>query len=510
MTERDIAQAREHGNDERLLARRDFLQRTASMAGMAGAIGVLPTTKLLNTVNQVLAPAQPGPRNTPLKHVVILMMENRSFDHYLGWLPPELAQASQHESYADPGGNPVSTIHFRDLPGEADYQGCGHPDPGHGWNSGRAQLQNGFMANGSGNDIFALTYFNQNELGFIHAAAQEYTVYDNYFCSALTSTWPNRYYKWSATAGGRQGNSPPAETLGNQWDTIFDVALRKTGNTANLPLPGSLNVGYYASDLPFAAVWGARAVPWVRPAVQYFADCALGTLPNITIIDPPFRDGGGFDGNSADEHPHGDVRLGQAFMADVARAFVESPCYRDGALFIIYDEWGGFFDHVKPPTVPDDRATPGNLATDWGQLGFRTPTVCISPWTRRKSADPAFRVNHGQFAHESILRLAANQWGLGDLNLRHKTANDIGTSFDWANPDYEPPDLPNPTHIVSKPCALGGGDLLTLDSVDAHSDDLAGLDDLAERFGFKIYDSTPENLFREPNSVTSSYVAPGA
>ena len=489
------------------MARREFLQRTASMAGMAGAIGVLPSTKLLNTVNKVLAAPQPSARNSPLKHVVILMMENRSFDHYFGWLPADLVAASQNETYTDSSGNPVDTIHFRDLPGDADFQGCGHPDPGHGWDSGRAQLQNGFLASGSGNDIFALTYFNDGDLGFIQEAAKHYTIFDNYFCSTLTSTWPNRYYKWSATAGGRKGNSPPVETLGNQWKTIFDVAL--VGNEANLPLPDKLNVAYYASDLPFAAVWGPRAVPWCRPAVQYFADCALGTLPTISIIDPPFRDGGGFDGNSADEHPHGDVRLGQAFMSDVAHAFMDSPCYRDGALFIIYDEWGGFFDHVKPLTVPDDRATPGNLATDWGQLGFRTPTVCISPWTRNHTGQVT-RVNHGLYAHESILRLAANQYGLPDLNLRHKTAEDIGLSFDWGNPDYEPPDLPDATQIVSKPCSLGGGDILAQESVSAHADDLAGLDDLAERFGFEIYDSTPENLFREPNSVTSSYVAPGA
>ena len=85
---------------------------------------------------------------------------------------------------------------------------------------------------------------------------------------------------------------------------------------------------------------------------EYYADCAAGTLPNITFVDPPFRDGGGGDGVSADEHPLGDVRLGQAFMSDVVHAFIESPNWERGALFIVYDEWGGFFDHVRPPSVP--------------------------------------------------------------------------------------------------------------------------------------------------------------
>ena len=182
------------------------------------------------------------------------------------------------------------------------------------------------------------TYFNSGELGFIHGAARAYTLYDRFFCSLLASTWPNRYYKWSAQSGGRTNNDPPLDTLGNQWETIFDRAL------AN-----GVSAQYYQSDVPFSAVWGPRGVPWTHPLAQYYTDCALGTLPNISFVDPPFRDGGGGDGVSADEHPHGDVRLGQAWMADVVRAFVQSKCYRRGALFVVYDEWGGFFDHVAPP-----------------------------------------------------------------------------------------------------------------------------------------------------------------
>ena len=82
---------------------------------------------------------------------------------------------------------------------------------------------------------------------------------------------------------------------------------------------------------------------------------------------------------SADEHPHGDVRLGQAWMADVVRAFVNSPNYRSGALFVVYDEWGGFFDHVRPPRVPDNRVGK-DLYKDFGQMGFRIPAVAVSPY----------------------------------------------------------------------------------------------------------------------------------
>ena len=182
---------------------------------------------------------------------------------------------------------------------------------------------------------------------------------------------------------------------------------------------------YYNSDLPFSATFGARGASWTRPLAEYYADAALGQLPNITFVDPPFHDGGGFDGNSADEHPHGDVRLGQAWMADVVKAFVESPNYERGALFVIYDEWGGFFDHVTPPSVPDDRQS-ADLDQDFGQMGFRIPAVTISPFTRNLSQDPV-RVDHGQYGTESILKLIMYRFGLDfDRSPRGRRADARG------------------------------------------------------------------------------------
>jgi phospholipase C len=356
-------------------------------------------------------------------------------------------------------------------------------------------MASGRDAPGSGNDAFALSYYDRGDLGFIHDAAQAYTLYDQFCCSLLASTWPNRYYKWSAQSGGRKGNDPPIETLGNQWETIFDRALG-----------AGLSARYYNSDLPFSAVWGPRAIPWTSPITRYFADCAAGTLPNIAFVDPPFRDGGGFDGNSADEHPLGDVRLGQAFMADVVRAFAQSPNYRRGALFVVYDEWGGFFDHVRPPSVPDDRQS-ADLNEDFGQMGFRIPAVAVSPYARGNTKRQGFRVDHGLYGHESILKLITYRFGLGDLVLRDAQARNIGHSFDWRRPQFEPPDLPDPAHIASRPCSFGGGDVL--DSQEAHASDLAALEDLADRFGFPVGDGAPEELFTEPDKVRSALRASG-
>jgi phospholipase C len=478
--------------DDHALSRRDFLTRTAYTAGLASAAGMLPADVLLREA----AAAQsrriplPRPRDVPIDHFVIVMMENRSFDHYFGWLD-DVADATQKQTYPNEAGQQVATRHAGQL--EAPWQGCGHPDPGHGWTSGRAQLKGGFLAKGSGNDEFALSYYNEGDCGFIHPAGKAFTLYDRFFCSALVSTWPNRYFKWSAQAGGRKSNDPPVQTAGNQWETIFDRAIG-SGLTAR----------YYNSDLPFSAVWGPRAVPWTNKLERFYADCATGTLPNISIVDPPFRDGGGFEGNSADEHPHGDVRLGQAWMSDIVHAFMASPNYRRGALFVVYDEWGGFFDHVRPPRVPDVLANPTNLDEDWGQMGFRIPGVAVSPWAT-KTNNARARVSHATLGFESILKFISYRFGLGHLTVRDRYATNIGRTFDWTKPRMEPPDLPDPMHVASEPCPTGGSQTpvpeTTAESKAEHANDLAGLEELAHRFGVPVGDGKVDQIFTKPDAL---------
>jgi phospholipase C len=478
------------------LSRREFLERTALTAGLAGT-AALPASTILAEAAEANFGRNPlpPPRNVQIDHFVILMMENRSFDHYFGWL--RKADADQTQSYPNPAGEQVATRHFSALgTGGVQYKGCGHPDPGHGWTSGRAQLLGGFLAEGSGNDEFALTYFNQGELGFIHDAARTYTTYDRYFCSLLASTWPNRFYKWSGQSGGLKSNT--IAPGGNNWETIFDRAIGR-----------GLTARYYASDLPFAALFGGRAGAWINPIDRYYLDCFTGNLPNIAIVDPPFKDGGGGDGLSADEHPLGDVRLGQAFMADIVGAFTHSRCYRRGALFVIYDEWGGFFDHVRPPSVPDDRAST-DLNENFGQMGFRVPAVAVSPYARRakkrwpwernpRAWGHDFNVDHGLYGHESILKFISYRFGLGDLTMRMRHANNIGRSFEWRHPDFETPELPDPPHIVTQPCALGGGDVL--DSQQAHAGDLAELEAVADRYKLPVYEGKTSDIFTAPDSI---------
>src|SRR5918992_414472 len=147
------------------LSRRELLERAAYTAGLAGAASILPADTLLQAAAQARAKPLPSARNMPIDHFVVVMMENRSFDHYFGWLGQTgFVDGSQNETYLDADGNAFTTRHASTM-GAAEWQGCGFSDPGHGWNSGRAQLRNGFMAAGSGNDEFAFTYYNAGELG---------------------------------------------------------------------------------------------------------------------------------------------------------------------------------------------------------------------------------------------------------------------------------------------------------------------------------------------------------
>lgn len=481
---------------EGTLRRRDFLERTAIAAGSASLASLLPAEQLLAAAahrgrHRGGGGYLPSRRNMPLDTIVVLMMENRSFDHYFGWHPDADAR-NTGLSYPDPSGTLVPTHHLTD-----EFQGCEFRDPDHGWNGGRHQYNGGRMdgfvtgnAAGTGSDEFAAGYYLEGDLGFIPHAADAFTLYDRWFCSIMASTFPNRHYQWGAQNGGQKSNKLPQEVGqpdGFAWETIFDRAIA-SGVTAT----------YYNSDLPFAALYGARGLSWTKPIAQYYEDAAAGSLPNICFVDPPFKDGGGGDGTSADEHPHGDVRLGQAFMSDVVHAFMESPQYRRGALFINYDEWGGFFEHVKPRFVPDDRQS-GDLYENWGMTGFRTPGVTVSPYAVNGG------VSHMPVTHESILKLISYRFGLGHLNKRHRYASNIGRTFHWHRRRREPPELPDPVAIVAVPCSQGGNPD-TPGQLRPKQHDLVALETsgLLDRLGYEVRPARYDQIFRSPDSVASA------
>jgi phospholipase C len=182
-------------------------------------------------------------------------------------------------------------------------------------------------------------------------------------------------------------------------------------------------------------------------------------------------------------------------MADVVHAFLESPQWKRGALFIVYDEWGGFFDHVAPPRVPDVRGS-RDLAKDFGLMGFRIPAVCVSPWVRRG------HVAHSIYGFESILKLIEYRFGLKPLTVRDRYARNIGRGFDFqSKPRLAVPDLPRPEHVVSQPCP--GESPAGARPKDHDLMDLVTSGYL-ERLGFHYVPPTPESTFREPHKVAAA------
>lgn len=440
------------------LDRRSFIKSAAAGAGLLAAGKSAANAGPVNLALPSLGLPHVNPR-TPIDHVVVVMMENRSVDHNLGWYQPEAEgvtfDATQERTYRDQDGEAVPTAHWG-RGGKGDFSGCGFKDPGHGHDHGLVQATpdpdsdqpaepGGFLKTGSGNDEFAVSYYEADDIPVTKALTEQFTTFDRYFCSWLGSTYPNREFMHSAQSGGITNNDfppqraqqNPAWLTGFDWPTIW-TALDAKGVTWK----------YYYCNLPVIALWGPRHVKGARHISEYYADCAADTLPQVAFIDPFFLLP---DGLANDDHPWADIRLGQMFLSDISRSFMESKHWHDGALFITYDEWGGFWDHVTPPTVDDPRAD--DPIGQFGMLGFRVPTQLISPYTS------GGRVDHAVYDHTSILKFIETNWGLKKMSLWDKGTRDpkdrnIGNAFGSAydvdarndflsTPHYEAPATAN-------------------------------------------------------------------
>ena len=332
----------------------------------------------------------------------------------------------------------------------------------------------------------------RDDLPFHSHASLALTAYDRFFCSVLSPTFPNREYMNAAQSYGRKDNSLPVEERGFPDTTIFAACSAK-----------GVSNRYFFNDLPAAGLWGFPGLQRSSRVEEYYARAAAGTLPNLSFVDPFFggEDPAQVHGVRGDEHPHGDIRAGQAFMADVAHAFMESPQWRRGALFIVYDEWGGFFDHVRPPRVPDDR-NHRLLAEDFGRMGMRIPAVVLSPYARRGHVD------HGIYGFESILKMIEHRFALAPLTRRDRYARNIARSFDWeSDPRPAPLDLPHPRQIASAPCP-GEEQRRRTAAAPVPPHDLMTLhtSGFLEQFGFEYRPPTPASTFRYPDTFRRAYL----
>jgi len=345
------------------------------------------------------AAALPAPAASGIDHVVVVMMENRSFDHFLGWVPgADGKQAGL--SYVDRYGARHATYHL------AQYASCGHHDPDHSYEGGRIQLNNGRVdgwLRAGEDDVLPIGYYERSDLGFFGQAAPQWTICDRYFAAVMAETYPNRFYIHTAQTD-RTHNSSTTSTLPTIWDRLAAA---------------SVSAHYYFSDVPFLALWGAKYLPISRPYASFLTDAATGQLPSVSFIDPRFVDEA--SGSSADDHPHADIRAGEEFLNEVYRAVTTSPNWSRTMLVITYDEWGGFYDHVAPTTAPD-------VSPTTALRGFRVPTVVISPRARRG------HVAHNTYDHTSILKAIEWRWGLAALTPRDSAARNLAEVLDFSAP----------------------------------------------------------------------------
>ena len=339
-----------------------------------------------------------------VKHVVIVMMENRSFDHYFGALTLEEGRTDVEGLTAE-----MSNPHpdGREIGPFLSTQFCVE-DPPHGWSSCHDQWNggknDGFVSEfydrhaGAGIAEEAMGYFNRDTLSAFYTLADHYVLCDHWFCSVLSSTWPNRFYSHAAQNAGIEGN----DFADYDFDSLY-TRLRAKG----IPWKD------YFSNVPFTMLLNDvnPEDPEMTLVEQFYDDAANGALPTVSVVEPIY--------GKADDHPPAHPKAGQIFVASIYEALAASPHWEETLLIITYDEHGGFFDHVDPPALPDIYAKQG-----FGQAGFRVPTLVVGPWVK-----PG-HVSKVVYDHTSMLAFLGKLLQFEPLTERDAAADPMLDVFD--------------------------------------------------------------------------------
>jgi len=379
------------------MKRRDALKTMGAMAGAAGAARVLPGCD----DGGGASPLPPG-----IHHIVVVMMENRSYDHVLGarklgGMPGDGLDATM--ASPDGAGGMIATY-------AATYDNVCVPDPPHGWSAAHDQFaggaNTGFVtayrsAIGDPTATQTMQHLTRDLVPVTWALADAFATCDRYFCSVMGPTWPNRMYWHSGSSNGIMSNDFPAG--GFSWPSIHH-RLDEAG----------VDWKYYYIDIPVLAIVDTiDKTDRVFYVEDFLRDALAGTLAPVTYIDP------GFSYN--DDHPPHHPIYGQQFISAIYNALAAGPAWEHTLLVVTYDEHGGYYDHVAPPTTVDDFASTG-----FGQMGFRVPTLIAGPYVK-----PGY-VSSVTMDHCSVLRHIQNHFGLADLNQRVTAANDLTDALDLA------------------------------------------------------------------------------
>jgi phospholipase C len=371
-----------------------------------------------------------------IDHVVVMMLENNSFDRMLGWMP-----GVDGVDLANPRSNP-------NLAGTAVAQTTTvtrqmKSDPAHDLPDVLAQMAGpnlGFVTNFQrhysesvpADWAEVMNYYGQGSLPVLHALAQNFVVCDRWFSSMPGPTWPNRFFVHSGTSLGHvdmpEGIFHPNLHLYNQV-TVYDQ-LGDAGKSWAI----------YFGDFPqtLTMTHMLRHPFHFHKMRQFFKDASgrEANFPNYSFIEPNY-----FGSGQNDEHPPSDILRGEVLLAQVYKAIRDNEALWEKTLLVVlYDEHGGFYDHVNPPAcvAPD-----GNVSEfSFAQYGIRVPAVLISPWLEKQ-------VISDDLDHTSLLRYVTDMWGLGPLGARTAAAKSFASSWKVAGAMRTdvPANIPEPTTL---------------------------------------------------------------
>ena len=357
-----------------------------------------------------------------IANLVVLALENRSFDHLMGnMMSPTycIDGLTGHEfNYTDPTTNfgPICVTQSASYVPDVD------PEPGHAFHDAMLQLFRQYTAPQNvlaHNDGFVYAYakvtgdvahagrvmqcFGIDQLPALHKLAREFLVCDRWFSSVPGPTWPNRFFMHCATSGGFVDNALRLYDM----PTIYDN-LRTAG----------VDWRIYYHDIPQSMALKRQHQYFAgkyEEIVAFFRDCQAGKLPAYSFIEPRYFNFGSSRAN--DQHPIHGVPLGDNLIADVYEALRSSPQWPESMLLLIWDEHGGFYDHVLPPSTvsPDGKAAP---EFDFTRLGLRVPAVLVSPYIERGGIDRTV------YDHSSVAATAKEVFALPNfLTKRDAAAN---------------------------------------------------------------------------------------
>ncbi|TNC25749.1 phosphocholine-specific phospholipase C [Amycolatopsis alkalitolerans] len=448
------------------ITRRRLLGSAAAASGLAATATVLPA----NVRKAIASPMPQRGQLQDIEHVVLLMQENRSFDHYFGTLSgvrgfddPDALRLPDGRSVfyqPDPGNPDGYLLPYRLNTTNTAAQAI--PSTSHAWSVQHSAWNGGKMdnwlpahlaADGAAKGPYTMGYYTREDIPFQYALADAFTICDAYHCSVLGPTHPNRYMWMTGTVdpngefgGPALDNGAAAGTY--SWQT-YPERLTEAGVSWRIYHQAANVTGWkpisrmkqYSNAAPGSALYENAVAP--TPLGQFEYDALNDKLPTVSWIMPP---------TEYDEHPQRMPAAGAAFVAGIVDALAANPDVWAKTVFILsYDENDGLFDHVLPPTPPagtaDEFVTKTSPTGIPGAglpvgLGFRVPCIIVSPWT------VGGWVCSEVFDHTSQLLFLEKLTGVRETNIsawRRGTVGDLTSAFRFGHGSTRKPDLPETT-----------------------------------------------------------------